>query len=85
MQIFGLIWRKESFKKEAHSEKGEGGKSEENQSEQGTGYVRAERVYALKNTGIYLFNVNYNRGTRTRCQISLKLTRKTPERRRFYC
>ena len=53
MQIFGLIWRKESFKKEAHSEKGEGGKSEENQSEQGTGYVRAERVYALKNIGMH--------------------------------
>ena len=31
-------------------------------------------------SGIYMFKVN-NRNTRTRCEICLKLTIKTPERR----
>ena len=48
-------------------------------------YVKHEIVKYVcdkpdKNTGIYLLKVN-NRNTRTRCEMCLKLTRKTPERR----
>ena len=45
--------------------------------------LRRVKTYSKSSSaGIYLLRVN-NRNTRTRCEISLKLTVKTPERRHW--
>ena len=44
--------------------------------------LKSVRICSFFPTGIYLLKVN-NRNTRTRCEICLKLTIKTPERRQW--
>ena len=53
--------------------------SEEKNKREGKGTVEAEPVRQIP-AGIYMFKVS-NRNTTTRCEICLKLTIKTPERR----